>query len=266
MEMNKTSKQTITDFGKQWKRYPDNKGYYGSVDLFKDFCGSLISEEDVRGKSILEIGSGTGRIVNMLIELGAKHVYAIEPSESYDVLISNTKLSRDKVTCYQVSGENVPNVEVDLAISFGVLHHIPEPKPVVDRVYEVLKKGGKFVVWVYGYEGNETYLSIFLPLRKITKKLPDFLLALIANIFNIMMSVYIWLCGFINLPMKKYALKVFDKLDWHSRKMVIFDQLNPSYAKYYCKNEAENLLKFSCFKNIRIINRHNYSWTISGEK
>jgi hypothetical protein len=103
-------------------------------------------------------------------------------------------------------------------------------------------------------------------LRKITKKLPDFLLALIANIFNIVMSVYIWLCEFINLPMKKYVLKVFDKLDWHSRKMVIFDQLNPSYAKYYCKNEAENLLKFSCFKNIRIINRHNYSWTISGEK
>ena len=266
MKMNKTSKQTITDFGKQWKKFPDNKGYYGSVDLFKDFCGTLISEEDVRGKSVLEIGSGTGRIVNMLIALGAKHVYAIEPSESYDVLISNTKLSRDKVTCYQVSGENLPSMEVDLAISFGVLHHIPEPKPVVDRVYEVLKKGGKFIVWVYGYEGNETYLSIFLPLRKVTSKLPDFLLDIIANGLNYFAGIYIGFCKVFELPLKKYVLTVFNRLDWKSRRMVIFDQLNPEYAKYYHKEEAVSLLKKAGFINIVSFHRHAYSWTLLGEK
>ena len=266
MKMNKTSKQTITDFGKQWKKFPDNKGYYGSVDLFKDFCGTLISEEDVRGKSVLEIGSGTGRIVNMLIALGAKHVYAIEPSESYDVLISNTKLSRDKVTCYQVSGENLPSMEVDLAISFGVLHHIPEPKPVVDKVYEMLKKGGKLLIWIYGVEGNETYLSIFLPLRKLTSKLPDFLLDIIANGLNYSVGIYIGFCKVLDLPLKKYLLTVFNKLDWKSRKMVIFDQLNPEYAKYYTQIEAKDLLIKSGFKKVKSEHRHEYSWSIIGEK
>jgi SAM-dependent methyltransferase len=264
--MNKISKQTITDFGKQWKRYPDNDGYYGSTELFKDFCGSLLSEKDIKNKIILEIGSGTGRIVNMLIELGAKHVYAIEPSESYDVLISNIAHARGKVTCYQVRGENIPSMEVDLAISFGVLHHIPEPKPVVDKVYERLKKGGKFIVWVYGYEGNESYLSIFLPLRKVTSKLPDFLLDIIAIGLNYFLWVYIVLCKAFELPLKKYVLSVFSKLDWKSRKMVIFDQLNPMYAKYYTQAEAKKLLVQSGFKKINFEHRHEYSWSIIGEK
>ncbi len=264
--MNKTSKQTITDFGEQWKRYRDNDGYYGSTELFKDFCGSLLSETEIKDKAVLEIGSGTGRIVNMLIALGVKHVYAIEPSDAFEVLISNTEKSREKVTCFHTSGEKIPDIKVDYAISFGVLHHIPEPKPVIDRAYEVLKKRGKFLIWVYGHEGNETYLSVFLPLRKITSKLPDFILDIIANILNFFVWIYIGMCKVLDLPLKKYVLSVFNKLDWKSRKMVIFDQLNPEYARYYYRDEAESLLKNSGFVNVSSYHRHAYSWTVMGEK
>jgi SAM-dependent methyltransferase len=264
--MDKISNQTINDFGKQWKKYPKNQGYYASVELFKDYCGPLLSQVDIRGKRVLEIGSGTGRIVNMLIGLGAEYIFAIEPSESFEVLIENTKTYRGRITCFQASGENTPEVEVDIALSFGVLHHIPDPKPVVDRVYEILPKGGKFIVWLYGFEGNESYLNIFQPIRRITRVLPDFLLGFLVNLLNLMMSVYIWLCGFLELPMKKYVLQVFKKLNWQSRKMIIFDRLNPSYARYYHKEEAVNLLKSSGFMKIRTFHRHRYSWTVVGEK
>ena len=261
-----SSRQTIQDFGKQWKRYTENDGYYASVDLFKDFCGPLFTPAEISGKRVLDIGSGTGRIVNMLLEVGASHVVAVEPSDAFKVLKANTRRDRNKVTCLNVSGEKIPEVKVDLAVSFGVLHHIPHPKPVVDRVYQVLPRGGKFIIWLYGHEGNEIYLALFNPIRKITRLMPDFLLDMLANMLNLIMSPYIWLCKYINLPLKKYIPKVFGKMDWHNRKVIIFDQLNPAYAKYYRRAEAENLLELSGFHNVKSFHRHSYSWTVLGEK
>ena len=260
------SSRTIEDFGNQWKRYPANEGYYSSIELFKDYCGPLISPKEIQGKRILEIGSGTGRIVNMLLALGAKHIYAVEPSQSFAILKKNTSENQKRITYLNISGEQIPEMKVDLALSFGVLHHIPDPELVVDRVYEILPRGGKFIIWLYGREGNEAYLKIFQPVREITRILPDFLLSILAGVLNITAVAYIKLCTITNLPQKEYMLNVFQKLDWNSRKMVIFDQLNPAYAKYYKKKEAENLLKSSTFKNLKIFHRHNYSWTVVGEK
>jgi len=260
------ARQTIQDFGKQWNRFTENEGYYASADLFRDFCGPLLSDEDIRGKRILDVGSGTGRIVNMLIELGASHVVAVEPSDAYEVLVSNTRKNQDKMTCLHVSGEKIPDIKVDLAVSFGVLHHIPDPVPVVRRVYQVLPKGGKFIVWLYGYEGNEAYLALFKPIHKITRDIPDFLLGALAGLLNVLMSVYIWLCKYFNLPMKKYILQIFQKMGWKNRRLIIFDQLNPAYAKYYREQEAMDLLASNGFKNISLFHRHGYSWTVMGEK
>lgn len=264
--MKDPARQTIQDFGKQWNRFTENEGYYASADLFRDFCGPLLSDAGIRGKHILDVGSGTGRIVNMLIELGASHVVAVEPSDAYDVLVSNTRKNQDRVTCLKVSGEKIPDIKVDLAVSFGVLHHIPDPVVVVQRVYQVLPKGGKFIVWLYGVEGNESYLAFFKPLHKITKVLPDFLLGFLAGFLNVFMSVYIWLCKFIDLPMKKYVLQIFQKMDWKNRRLIIFDQLNPAYAKYYREQEARDLLESNAFKNVSVFHRHGYSWTVLGEK
>jgi hypothetical protein len=61
-------------------------------------------------------------------------------------------------------------------------------------------------------------------------------------------------------------INVISKCSFEKRKFIIFDQLNPSYSKYYSKNEVENLLKKSGFKKIQITNRLNYSWTAIAEK
>jgi tRNA1(Val) A37 N6-methylase TrmN6 len=62
--------QTIQDFGEQWIVFWDNPAYYGSTDLLADLFGPLLSLDDVQGQRIADIGSGTGRIVNMLLDAG----------------------------------------------------------------------------------------------------------------------------------------------------------------------------------------------------
>ena len=117
-----------------------------------------------------------GFIVNMLLELGASHAYAVEPLQASDVWTANTKESWDRVSCLNSPVEEIPHIPIDLAFGFGIPPYIPSPQPVVRRVYQVLPRGGKFIVWLYGYGGNESYLALFSPIHKITTILPDFLL------------------------------------------------------------------------------------------
>jgi hypothetical protein len=50
------------------------------------------------------------------------------------------------------------------------------------------------------------------------------------------------------------------------RRLVIYDQLNPSYLKYYRKHEAIGLLETAGFQDIEIHHRHGYSWSVKGKK
>ncbi len=78
--------RTIADFGEQWTLYPNTGGFFGSPDLFNDFLNPLVSDRDVAGRRVAEIGAGTGRFVNVLAAAGAAHIVAVEPSKAMRVL------------------------------------------------------------------------------------------------------------------------------------------------------------------------------------
>jgi hypothetical protein len=59
---------------------------------------------------------------------------------------------------------------------------------------------------------------------------------------------------------------VFEKMSPEKRRLIIYDQLNPSYSKYYTKREAEKLFIDGKFENVRTHHRHGYSWTVIGTK
>ena len=255
------------DFGEQWTRYTDNSGFYGSEALFLDISLPLIGIEDVRGKTVADIGSGTGRIVNMLLSADAVHVTAIEPSESYRVVIANTEKNRDRVAVIHGDGLTIPqDGRFDLVVSIGVLHHIKYPEPVVRAVCKALKPGGAFLIWLYGREGNELYLRIFEPLRAITVRLPHPLLSGICYALDMAAIAYSTACRVLPLPMRGYMRSVYSRLAADKRRLVIYDQLNPAYARYYCREEAHALLSDNGFVEVRAHHRHGYSWSVAGRR
>jgi SAM-dependent methyltransferase len=260
-------KKTICDFGEQWGLFRSNSGYYGSAELLQDIVFPFLSLADIAGKSCAEIGAGTGRIPLMLVEAGAAHVTAIEPSDAYDVLLENTASVRDKITCLRVSGEHIPKAGFDLTLAIGVIHHIPAPKPVLDAAWRSLKDGGRILIWVYGREGNGLYLSFAETIRLITRRLPTKVnYALAAMIYGPAM-LYAFLCSrFKWLPLSDYLANVFLRFGAAQRKLVILDQLNPEWTQYYRRHEVEQLLANSGFSQIQSYHRRNYSWTVTGQK
>jgi SAM-dependent methyltransferase len=259
-------RRTIADFGEQWVRYTDNTGFYGSLELFKDAFGPLLLPEDVDGQRVADIGSGTGRIVHMLVMAGAAHVTAIEPSESFAVLEANTRALGERVRCLRTTGDAIPEDHFDLVVSYGVLHHIPDPHPVVAAAWRALRPGGRIAVWLYGHEGNELYLAMVGPLRSVTTRLPHAALATISGLLTVPLSVYAAACAVLPLPLRDYMLSVIRRLSWKKRYLNIYDQLNPAYARYYRRDEAVALLGNAGFVDVRIHHRHGYSWTVAGER
>jgi SAM-dependent methyltransferase len=260
-------KQTIHDFGKQWTRYQDIGGYFGSMQLFSDIISPFFEPEALVGCRVGEIGSGSGRIVNMLLRAGASHVIAVEPSEeAFNVLVRNMD-QPEKVTCLQITGDQLPSCgDLDYIFSIGVLHHIPDPAGVVKAAFNALRPGGKFIVWLYGKEGNRFLLFFLYPLRALTKRLPHYVLAFLVWSLYFPLVIYMKLCQRLSLPLREYLLTVFEKMSADKRRLIIYDQLNPAYSKYYTRFEAEKLLCEAKFEDIQIHHRHGYSWTIIGTK
>jgi SAM-dependent methyltransferase len=257
--------RTIDDFGDQWTRYTVNDGFYASTELLADIFGPVLSPTALQGQKVVEIGSGTGRVVQMLLASDAAHVTALEPSRAMDVLRSNTRSQADRITYLQCRGDELPSEPAqDIVVSIGVLHHIPDPAPVVAAAYRALKPGGRCLVWLYGREGNAAYLSLVLPLRAITTRLPHSMLAGVCRALNSILSAYIAVARCIPVPLHRYMTEVIGNFSREKRYLVIYDQLNPAYAKYYREAEARELLEQAGFRDVILHHRHGYSWTAMG--
>jgi len=215
---------------------------------------------------VAEIGSGVGRIVNMLLGAGAKHVIAVEPSDAFKVLCRNI-IKPEKATCLKLTGDQLPAYgDLDYVFSIGVLHHIPEPAPVVEAAFKAVRPGGHFFVWLYGKEGNGPYLALVSLLRSFTKYIPHFMLTFLVELMYWPLILYMKFCHWLPLPLRGYMLSILEKMSPEKRRLIIYDQLNPSFAKYYTRSEATKLLSDGKFVNIRIHHRHGYSWTVIGTK
>ena len=260
-------RRTIGDFGRQWTAYPDNSGFYGSTDLFEDAFGALLPKEEIRGKRVADIGSGSGRVVRMLLALGASEIVAVEPSAAFDVLKEQTLDESARIRYINDTGDRLPpTADLDLVVAYGVLHHISDPKPVVRAGWRALKPGGKMIAWLYGWEGNASYLRVALPMRRLTTRLPHRALAALSRVLNVGVDVYLPLAKRLPLPLAGYMTNVVSKLSRQHRRLVIYDQLCPAYAHYYRAHEARALFEEAGFVDVRLHHRHGYSWTVVGTR
>ncbi len=257
--------RTIRDFGDQWSRYADNEGYYGSLELLRDMLGPLLPLEALRGARVADVGSGTGRIVRMLLEAGAERVLALEPSAGVEALRANTRDVAERVEVLHASGEALPaGLELDYVFAIGVLPFVRDPLPLLRAARAALRPGGRLLVWVYGVEGNRAYLLLLRGLRAFSTRLPHAALEALCGALCRALDVYIALCRWLPLPLRSYLRGTLARVSREKRRLTIYDQLNPSYVHFYREGELRALLERAGFAEVRLHHRRGYSWTALG--
>lgn len=117
------------------------------------------------GESILEIGCGAGADLEQFVRGGAI-------ATAVDITPAHVRLARERLQgraeVFEAGGTALPfaDASFDYVYSHGVLHHIEQPRRVVEEIYRVLKPGGRFNVMVYAWW---SFHRIQLMLRKGSK-------------------------------------------------------------------------------------------------
>ncbi len=221
-------------FGYEWKKYAEMMPTYESQ--FRNWTG--LSPESVQGKQVLDAGCGMGRNSYWPLKWGAEHVVAFDNDE-YSLASARKVLeafSNVSVERHNLSGLPWEN-KFDIVLCIGVLHHIRNPKMALENLVRAMRPGGRLIIWVYGYEGNEWIVRYVNPVRiHITSKLP---LPLV-HTFAYGASVPLWLWVRVRQGPTPYLqqLSMFSFRQIHS---IVFDQLIPEIAHYWKREEVEAL-------------------------
>lgn len=249
-------------FGYEWQKYNQIDSNYELQ--FKKWTGGL-KPEDFKGRKVLDAGCGMGRNSFWPLRYGAKELVAFDyDKRSVKAAKKNLAFFRNaKVEFKSIYNIDYKN-EFDIAFCIGVIHHLEDPKKAIGNLIRAVKPGGRVLVWVYGYKGNEWIVKFISPIRKaVTSKLPLWVVHSISYFISIPLWLFVKLFKGPGLYLKQ--LSGF-KL-WHIHS-IVFDQLIPAIANYWPKDEALNLFADfdSLLENIDIYSVNNNSWAILAEK
>lgn len=110
-------------------------------------CADFVSDTDILGKTVLDVGCGFGSFVLYLLEKGATQATGVEITES-DIKTAKQNIHSEKTNFLVGSAIQipVPDNSFDTVVSFDVIEHIPkhtEPQ-MFSEIMRVLKPGGSF--------------------------------------------------------------------------------------------------------------------------
>lgn len=90
-------------------------------------------------RTVLDVGTGTGRAAKALREAGFDAV-GIEPVR--ELLVAGRRSGLEGIPMFRGEGSALPfrDDSFDAVCEFGVLHHVKNPRPVVDEMLRVARK------------------------------------------------------------------------------------------------------------------------------
>lgn len=144
------------DVAGEARRFANSAEFEAVIDLL----------EEVAGKTIVDLGAGTGIASWAFATRGAEVVYAVEPDPSGEVGRGaiNKLIGQLPISVLDAGGEAIPisDQEADVVYLRQVLHHIGDLGRVLAECGRVLKPGGLLLATREHVVKDEKELSTFL--------------------------------------------------------------------------------------------------------
>ena len=222
--------------------------YTGSDASEKEFISKTgFSEEELRGKLVLDAGVGSGRFADIVSQWGA------------DVV--GTDLSLSVEAAHEMLGKR-PNVWIaqadigampflpetfDAIFSIGVLHHTPDTEAYFRKLIPLLKPGGTIAIWVYPDIGA---YAVRKPWVNFINRIPP-------------AAYRDWCECFMKLALRKKDSKLFNALwrsfpyprdsnglEWNA--LDLFDSYSPKYHGIHSEAEVRGWFEAAGLTDIRV--------------
>ncbi|MEW8978274.1 MAG: class I SAM-dependent methyltransferase [Symbiobacterium sp.] len=129
-------------------RYADWQFERGHLTLehYRPFASP---EEIMKGKTVLDIGSGAGGKTLYYATLGVKKIYGVDVVPHYEEearAMATEKNLADRAEFLTADATQLPFADdfFDVIIANDVMEHVAEPEAVLREAFRVLKPGGRF--------------------------------------------------------------------------------------------------------------------------
>ena len=155
----------IDGFGHEWAAfdYAENETTEALDAQFAAYCAPLDLEKFDPSTSVAgDFGAGSGRWSSRLAPYFSL-VYTLEPSDGASSVLRRKFTGDPKIVVLQetVGINSIPAASLDLAMSLGVLHHIPDTALAIKDVSRTIKPGGIFLCYLYySLENKPAYYKL----------------------------------------------------------------------------------------------------------
>ena len=240
------------------------------TELTPEFCENEytrtlapLSPDIVKGKTVLEAGTGVGFFLDRMDRHGASLLFGMNLGLDVETARKRTA-GRDSITIVQGDIFHLPfRPDFDFVISHGVIHHLPHPEKGFRSLLTALKPGGEVFIWVYGKDPAVLFIEL---IRKIMHRLPK----PAANVFSLPFALpllflkwaYLGLRGLKlerladSVPYKQYAVRNFREMH-----CTIMDKLFVPVVNYYDRSDLLPWFERAALKDIKITSRDANSWS-----
>ena len=183
--------EVINSFGHEWAAfdYSESESDEALDKQFLAYCAPIDLDQFNADSSVAaDFGAGSGRWAARLLPYFSS-IYALEPSDGANKVLRIKFKNETQMRILQetVGANSIPSESLDLAMSLGVLHHIPDTGLAIRDVSSKIKSGGFFLCYLYYKLENKPffYRGLFWAsnsLRWVISRLPYAMRRLITQI------------------------------------------------------------------------------------
>ncbi len=221
-------------FEPQWEFWGDEEKIFGKTkEQMLEWCINHMApaskkKEDFRGMFILDAGCGHGKYSEAFAEIG-NEVIGMDITARVEHNYCNNL--RKNCFLHFVQGDvlNPPfrKNTFDYVFSEGVIHHTGNTRAAFGKLYNLVRPGGMFGLWVYPVR-SLLFEVTSKAVRMVTVRLPKKLLYCLSFIPVPVLSV-----------VKAYSLTSLKNSSWRQCAQVIFDFFGPKYQTHHTEHEVK---------------------------
>lgn len=209
------------------------------------------TKETLKGKFILDAGSGNGQLNQYIARCGAT-VVGIDLSKSVERANANNKEENAFFLQGDVQYAPLRIENFDIVHSSGVLICTNDSELTFSRIEPFVKKQGKLSVWLYHPRKNLIH-NTFNFVRKFTSRLP------------IRFQYYLYLLTFFPVS---FVIKKIKGNKQNAREMMIaiMDWFSPEFRWEHTHEEAETWFTKRNYKDVKVTTTDTFGFNIIGKK
>ncbi len=269
-------KKTLQSFGDEWQKFQNipAKDLQIAFDQYFD----IVPENSLTKETVvLDIGCGSGRWSALLADRVGR-IEAVDPGPAAGVAArqlsayKNIRVTQTGFGCLPFAPGSF-----DFVFCLGVVHHVPDPSIAIRETAEMLRTGGRLLLYVY-YDlswRNPFYRFLFQiskVLNRIIFPLPRRMKFILSDFMTIFASgpfvLFAKICRFSspkNFWWKRLPLGYYADKSWRIIRNDSLDRFGTPPVHRFSKEEIEQMLVQAGYREIKFSNEAPW-WHVTAIK